>query len=60
MVDLADQNYPIAITKAREKLAWEPTRSLRNTLPKMIGSLLANPKHWYEENGLPVPEEAKV
>jgi nucleoside-diphosphate-sugar epimerase len=60
MIDLADQNYPVSMEKAREKLAWEPKRRLRDTLSKIVGSLLSNPQKWYEENGIPVPESVKA
>jgi nucleoside-diphosphate-sugar epimerase len=60
MIDLADQNYPVSIEKAREKLAWEPKRRLRDTLSTIVGSLLSNPQKWYEENGIPVPESVKA
>jgi nucleoside-diphosphate-sugar epimerase len=57
MIDLADQNYPVDISRARERLQWEPTRLLRHTLPDMIGRLHFNPRRWYEINGLPVPDD---
>jgi nucleoside-diphosphate-sugar epimerase len=60
MIDLADQNYPVSMEKAREKLDWEPQRRLRNTLSTIVGSLLSNPQKWYEENGIPVPESVKA
>jgi len=57
MIDLADQNYPVSAERAREQLGWEPRHLLRETLPDMIDALLDDPKAWYEENGLPVPDE---
>jgi nucleoside-diphosphate-sugar epimerase len=60
MIDLADQNYPVSMEKAREKLDWEPARRLENTLPKIVGSLLSDPQKWYEENGIPAPESVKA
>jgi nucleoside-diphosphate-sugar epimerase len=60
MIDLADQNYPVSMEKAREKLGWEPKRRLRNTLSTIVGSLLSNPQKWYEENGISVPESVKT
>jgi nucleoside-diphosphate-sugar epimerase len=35
MVDIADDNYAINISRARELLGWEPKHSLRETLPLM-------------------------
>ena len=57
MIDLADQNYPVNIRRARTKLDWEPRHSLRATLPLMVNRLLHSPGRWYETNGLPVPDE---
>ncbi len=58
MVDLADQDYRIDISKARRVLGWEPRHKLRNVLPKMAGRLLAEPETWYRRNGLPQPAVA--
>lgn len=57
MIDLADQNYPVSIKRARAKLGWQPQYSLRNTLPEMIRRLVRDPQRWYETNGLEVPEQ---
>jgi nucleoside-diphosphate-sugar epimerase len=56
MIDLADQNYPLSIRKARQQLGWEPKRTLRATLPEMVGRLYRDTRRWYEINKLPVPE----
>jgi nucleoside-diphosphate-sugar epimerase len=61
MVDLADDHYALDITRARQLLAWAPRRSLRETLPKMIEALKADPAAWYRVNKLgeaPPGEEA--
>lgn len=57
MVDLADQHYPVAIDRARQKLGWQPKRRLRTTIEEMIRRLKRDPVSWYETNGLPLPEE---
>jgi len=57
MVDLADQHYPVAIDRARQKLGWEPRRRLRTTIDEMVRRLKGNPAAWYQENNLPPPEE---
>lgn len=57
MIDLADDSYPVEIERARERLGWEPRHRLRDTLPEMIRRLKADPRSWYEENKLPVPED---
>jgi nucleoside-diphosphate-sugar epimerase len=59
MIDLADQNYPISVQRAREQLGWEPQHTLRQTLPDMIGRLHFDPKAWYEKNGLPIPKKVE-
>jgi nucleoside-diphosphate-sugar epimerase len=56
MIDLADQHFPVAIGKAREKLGWEPRHRLRDTLPEMIERLKRHPERWYEKNKLSFPE----
>ena len=55
MVDLADDNIELDITRARTMLGWDPKRSLRETLPKMIPALKADPFAWYRENELKPP-----
>lgn len=57
MIDLADDNYPVAIGHAREKLGWSPQRTLRDTLPEMVNRLKSNPARWYEVNKLPLPDD---
>jgi nucleoside-diphosphate-sugar epimerase len=56
MIDLADQHFPVAIGKAREKLGWEPRHRLCDTLPEMIERLKRHPERWYEKNKLSFPE----
>ena len=55
MIDRANDHYALDITRARTVLGWEPTRSLRETLPKMIEALKADPLAWYKENKLEPP-----
>jgi nucleoside-diphosphate-sugar epimerase len=57
MVDLADQHYPVAIDRARQKLGWNPQRRLRSTIDDMISRLKEDPHRWYQENNLPPPAE---
>jgi nucleoside-diphosphate-sugar epimerase len=52
MIDLADDHYPLDITRARTLLGWEPQRTLRHTLPMMIEALKADPVAWYRQNKL--------
>jgi nucleoside-diphosphate-sugar epimerase len=55
MIDLADDHYELDITRARKLLGWEPKHSLRETLPKMVGALKADPAKFYRENELGDP-----
>jgi nucleoside-diphosphate-sugar epimerase len=52
MIDRANDHYALDITRARTLLGWEPKRSLRETLPKMVTALKADPAKFYEENEL--------
>jgi nucleoside-diphosphate-sugar epimerase len=36
MVDNADAHYELDISRARDRVGWEPKHSLRETLPKMV------------------------
>lgn len=52
MIDRANDHYALDITRARTVLGWEPKRSLRGTIPKMIAALKADPVGFYRENNL--------
>lgn len=58
MIDLADAHMPISVERAARVLGWRPERRLRKTLPEMGRRLVADPAHWYRENGFEPPEEA--
>jgi nucleoside-diphosphate-sugar epimerase len=70
MIDVAQDNMELDITRARKILGWKPRHSLIETLPKMVSGLKADPFTWYRENDLelplwlrelmPVPEEDKA
>ncbi|HXI16454.1 MAG TPA: NAD(P)-dependent oxidoreductase [Chloroflexota bacterium] len=55
MVDRASDHYALDIARARTLLGWEPKRSLRATLPKMVATLKVDPLSWYRENDLDPP-----
>jgi len=55
MIARANDHYALDITRAGEQLGWQPQRSLRKTLPKMVAALHADPLHWYREHGLEAP-----
>lgn len=52
MVDVADDHYALDIGRARTLLGWQPRRSLRGTLPRVIAALKADPAGWYGANKL--------
>lgn len=52
MIDRANDHYALDITRARTLLDWQPRHSLRETLPKMIAALKADPLGWYRQHGL--------
>ena len=52
MIDLADDNYALDISRAQEVLGWNPPRPLRKILAKMIEFLKADPAGFYRENKL--------
>ncbi len=56
MIDLADDHYPLDIERARERLGWQATRRLRDTLPEMVSRLKRDPEAWYRTNKLKAPE----
>ena len=57
MIDLADADYPVVIKRACQRLGWAPTHRLASTLEEMIHRLKADPRRWYQMNGLELPEE---
>jgi len=57
MIDRANDHYALDITRARTLLGWEPKRSLRETLPKMVVALKGDPIGWYRENELEPPSQ---
>lgn len=57
MIDRANDHFALDITRARTLLGWEPKRSLRQTMPKMVAALKADPISWYRENELEPPSK---
>jgi hypothetical protein len=55
MIDRANDHYALDITHARTLLDWVPQRSLRQSMPKMVAALKADPAGWYREHGLELP-----
>jgi len=52
MIDRADDHYALDIGRAHALLGWQPTHSLRETLPKMVATLKADSLAWYRDNKL--------
>jgi nucleoside-diphosphate-sugar epimerase len=59
MIDVAQENMELDITQARTMLGWKPQHSLRETLPKMVSGLKADPFTWYHENDLKLPRRLR-
>lgn len=55
MIDLADDHFALDTGRARRLLGWEPKRTLRETLPKMVAFLRDAPGAFYRENKLEPP-----
>lgn len=55
MIDYADDNYSLDISRIEKVLGWKPSRKLSQTLPIMIRDLKNDPLKWYQINGLKVP-----
>lgn len=55
MIDLADDHYALDIGRAGAILGWAPKRSLRETLPRMVSALKADPVQFYKTNELEAP-----
>jgi nucleoside-diphosphate-sugar epimerase len=59
MVDIADDHYALDVTRAGTLLGWAPRRTLRDTLPKMVAALKADPPGWYRHHDLAPPPEVQ-
>lgn len=57
MIDVADDNYTLDISKAKKILGWEPKHFVGNTLPTMIINLKKDPVKWYKTNDLKIPKK---
>jgi len=55
MIDRAGDDYILDITHALSLLGWPPKRGLRETMPKMVEALKADPLGSYREHGLELP-----
>ncbi len=55
MIDLANDNVELDVSRAATVLGWTPNHALRDTLPLMIPALKADPAAWYRENKIAPP-----
>lgn len=55
MISIADDNYTLDVSKAKQVIQWEPKHRLEESLPKMIAELEANPIIWYKKQHLTAP-----
>ncbi len=55
MIDLADDHFELDIARAQHALDWQPQRTLKATLPKMVDSLKSDRGAWYARHKLTSP-----
>jgi nucleoside-diphosphate-sugar epimerase len=55
MMDIDDDHYALDCTRAHQLLGWQPSHSLRATLPHMLQALKQDPEAWYKANQLEMP-----
>lgn len=55
MIDIADNNWTLDISRAKKYLGWEPKHDVEKMIPKMIEDLKKDPIKWYQINNLKVP-----
>jgi uncharacterized membrane protein len=55
MVPLSDAHFELDISRARKILNWNPTHTLRGTLPIIIKHLKHDHATWYRRNKIPLP-----
>lgn len=56
MIDLADNNWTLDISRAQKYLGWKPKYFVGDVLPKMINFLKKDPLKFYKENLLKAPK----
>ncbi len=59
MIDRTNDHYALDISRARAVLGWEPKRSLREFLPKIVTAFKNDPLSWYAENDLEPPRSLR-
>lgn len=56
MIDLADNNWTLDISRAKKYLGWQPKHRVYDALPVMIDFLKKDPLKFYEINMLKAPK----
>lgn len=60
MIDLADADYPLDVSRAAERLGWRPRHRLADELEGMLRGLRQDPAGWYATNGLTPPDGERL
>lgn len=55
MIDFADQNYSLNLTRIENVLGWSAKHSLKTALPNILEDLKTDPIQWYQDNQLNIP-----
>ncbi len=55
MIDIADNNWTLDISRAKKYLGWKPKYFVGDMVPKMIEDLKRDPIKWYKVNNLKEP-----
>jgi nucleoside-diphosphate-sugar epimerase len=56
MIDLADGNWTLDVSRAKKYLGWKPKHRIHDVLPGMIEYLKRDPLSFYKENLLKAPK----
>jgi hypothetical protein len=51
-VDISSHHHELDTSRARQWLDWEPRHSLKQSLPRMLDALKADPPAWYRASKL--------
>ncbi|MDF0603722.1 vitamin K epoxide reductase family protein [Psychromarinibacter sp. C21-152] len=55
MIDMAEDHYALDISRARDRLGWEPQHRIAEGLEALVASLKADPGGWFRDNGITPP-----
>ncbi len=60
MIDIASDHYALDISRAKQRLGWEPKERIADKLPVLIEALLKDPLGWYQANRITPPAWLRV